>query len=328
MAETNVDLLTLRIVRAISDAATLSGAAQQLGYSQPAVSQHLARASARLGQPLVTRVGRTVRLTEAGSILARHAITVQSALDAAGAELDDLGGLRSGTVRVAAFPTASATVVPRLLGAMAQLYPGVRLSYVEVEPPEAVDLLRRGRADVAITFAYPDDWSDPHVLHREDLTVVPLFDDELLIAEPTAHDPNERRTRLDDYTEADWIAGCPQCRGNLLQACRAAGFSPRIAHETDNAAAVLGLVANGLGVAQVPRLALSSVAVPEHVRLVRVDGVPHRRVQAVALRAARAVPAVAAALAVATELEVGDWQSTGQPVGASTAPPKRRSRRA
>lgn len=328
MTAPDIDLLTLRILRAVGDAATLSGAAAHLGYSQPAVSQHLGRASARIGQPLVTRVGRTVRLTEAGAVLARHAVTVQSALDAAAAELDDLGGLRSGVVRVAAFPTASATVVPRLLGAMAQQYPGVRLSYVEVEPPEALDLLRNGRADVAITFQYPDDWSDPHARFLDALTIVPLFDDELLVAEPAAHDRAGERTHLTQYADADWIAGCPQCHGNLLQACRTAGFSPRIAHETDNAAAVLGLVANGLGVAQLPRLALSSVTVPEQVRLLAVDGVPHRRVQAVALRAARAVPAVAAALAAATALEVGDWQSAGHAEGASTAPPKRRSRRA
>ena len=309
MSTPEIDLTTLRIVRAIADAATLSGAAEHLGYSQPAVSQHLARASARLGQPLVTRAGRTVRLTEAGSVLARHAVAVQSALDAATGELADLGGLRSGTVRVAAFPTASATVVPRLLGTMAVRHPGVRLSYVEVEPPEALDLLRHGRADIAITFRYPDDWSDPHARYPDELTMVPLFDDELLVAELAADDRDGTRTTLQQYADDDWIAGCPQCRGNLLQACQNAGFQPRIAHETDNAAAVLGLVANGLGIAQLPRLALSSVTVPEQVKLVRVAGMANRTVHAVALRAAQGVPAVAAALRAAAELDVDDWVS-------------------
>lgn len=251
-----------------------------------------------------------MRLTEAGAVLARHAVTVQSALDAASGDLADLGGLRSGTVRVAAFPTASATVVPRLLGALAARHKGLRLSYVEVEPPEALDLLRHGRADVAITFRYPGDWNDPHARFADELIMVPLFDDELLIAEPDADDRDGTRTTLQQYADSDWIAGCPQCRGNLLQACQTAGFQPRIAHETDNAAAVLGLVANGLGVAQLPRLALSSVTVPEQVRLVSVPGVPRRTVHAVALRAARDIPAVAAALRAATELEVDDWVST------------------
>lgn len=311
MTATDIDLTTLRIVRAIADEKTLSGAAAALGYSQPAVSQHLARASGRIGQPLVTRAGRTVRLTEAGAVLARHAVTVQSALDAASGELADLGGLRSGVVRVAAFPTASATVVPRLLGAMSERHPGIRLSYVEVEPPEALDLLRHGRADLAITFRYPDDWSDPHARYPDELTMLPLFDDELLVAEPAAHDRDGSRTTLQHYADADWIAGCPQCRGNLLQACQSAGFQPRIAHETDNAAAVLGLVANGLGVAQLPRLALSSVTVPDGVRLLQVAGMPSRTVHAVALRAAQGVPAVAAALRASAELDVSDWVAAG-----------------
>ncbi len=310
MTTPEIDVTTLRIVRAIGDAETLSGAAAHLGYSQPAVSQHLARASTRLGQPLVVRAGRTVRLTEAGLVLARHAVTVQSALDAAAGELAALGGLQSGTVRVAAFPTASATVVPRLLGVLAAQHPGIRLSYVEVEPPEALDLVRHGRADLAITFRYLDDWSDPHARHPDEFTLLPLFDDELFVAEPSADDLDGSRTMLHQYSRADWIAGCPQCRGNLLQACQSAGFQPRIAHETDNAAAVLGLVANGLGVAQLPRLALSSVTVPEGVRLVRVAGMPHRTVHAVALRAAQGVPAVAAAMRAAAELDVDEWKST------------------
>jgi DNA-binding transcriptional LysR family regulator len=311
VAPFEIDLMTLRIVRAIADAATLSGAAAHLGYSQPAVSQHLARASARLGQPLVTRAGRTVRLTEAGAVLARYAVSVQSALDTAAGEIADLGGLRSGSVRVAAFPTASATVVPRLLGAMAARHPGVRLSYVEVEPPEALDLLRSGRADVAITFRYRGDWSDPHARYPDELTMVPLFDDELLVAEPSATKATKTRTTLRQYSDADWIAGCPQCRGNLLQVCQTAGFQPRISHETDNAAAVLGLVANGLGVAQMPRLALSSVTVPDQVRLVSVAGMPDRTVHAVVLRAAQGVPAIAAALQSAADLDVSDWVAKG-----------------
>lgn len=310
MTSAPIDLTTLRVMRAIADTGTVSGAAAALGYSQPAVSQHIARASARLGQPLVTRVGRSVRLTEAGTVLARHAVTVQSALDAAVGELADIGGLRAGTVRVAAFPTASATVVPRLLGGMAARHPGVRLSYVEVEPPEALALLRNGRVDVAITFQYPGDWSDPHSLYPDELTIVPLFDDQLLVAERAVDDVDGARITLQQYADADWIAGCPQCRGNLLQACQTAGFSPRIAHETDNAAAVIGLVANGLGVAQLPQLALASVTVPPEVRLLRVAGIPHRTVQAVALRAAHAVPAVMAALAVAADLDARDWTGT------------------
>ena len=140
--EPQLDLQTIRIVRAIADTGTITGAARLLGYSQPAVSQHVQRAEVRLNLPLVTRAGRSVRLTEAGTVLARHALTIASALEAASGDLADLSGLRTGTVRLAAFPTASSTIVPRLLAGMAREHPGLRVKYVEAQPPEAVAMLR------------------------------------------------------------------------------------------------------------------------------------------------------------------------------------------
>ena len=72
----------LRIVRAISDTGSITGAAESLGYSQPAISQNLRRLEARVGRALVERVGRDVRLTDAGHVLARHAPAVSLAVDA------------------------------------------------------------------------------------------------------------------------------------------------------------------------------------------------------------------------------------------------------
>ena len=194
MDAADLDLHTLRIMRAIADTGSISAAASALGYSQPAISQHLGRASDRIGLPLVARAGRGVRLTDAGAVLAKHAVTVHSALQAAHGDLADLAGVRAGAVRVAAFPTASATIVPRLLGAMAEAYPGVQLSYVESEPPEALAQLREGRVDLAITFRYPDDWSDPHARVADELTMTTLFDDDIMMAIPLEHPGRHDRT--------------------------------------------------------------------------------------------------------------------------------------
>ena len=81
--DANLDLHSIRIVRAIAEHGTISAAARALGYSQPAISQHLRRSEARLGTPLVIRSGRGVRLSEAGQVVARHAVAITSALDAA-----------------------------------------------------------------------------------------------------------------------------------------------------------------------------------------------------------------------------------------------------
>src|SRR5688572_9981831 len=143
----DIDAHALRVVRAIADEGSITGAAAALGYSQPAISQQLKRLEQRLDMPLVERVGRSVRLTEAGRILARHAPAVTTALDAASGELAELRGLRSGRVRLVGFPSASPTIVPRLLADLEANHAGVAVTYLEAEPPEAVDAVREDRAD-------------------------------------------------------------------------------------------------------------------------------------------------------------------------------------
>ena len=157
-----LDLQTVRVVRQISEHGSLTAAAEALGYSQPAVSQQLRRFEERTGIALVERVGRGIRLTQSGRVLARHANAVATAIEAAAGELAEIRGLRAGRVRLVAFPSASATLVPRLIAALGAAHPGIAVTYVEAEPPEAVAAVRADRADLAITFSYPGDRDDPH----------------------------------------------------------------------------------------------------------------------------------------------------------------------
>ena len=306
--EPALDLQTIRIVRAIAETGTITGAARLLGYSQPAVSQHVQRAEARLNLPLVTRVGRSVRLTEAGTVLARHALTIASALEAASGDLADLAGLRTGTVRLAAFPTASSTIVPRLLAAMATEHPGVRVNYVEAQPPEAVAMIREGSIDLAITFSYPGDRSDPHVDSANGLGSEALFTEDTVVVLPAEHlladQPVVDLARLSDER---WIAGCPRCRGHLLAVCELAGFAPSIAFETDNASAVINMVASGLGVAILPRLALVAAAVPPGAVIRSHTPASARSIHLIANEGARRVPSLAATSRVLHGLDGDDW---------------------
>lgn len=306
--DADLDLHSIRIVRAISEHGTISGAARALGYSQPAISQHLKRVESRLGMPLVVRAGRGVRLTEPGQVLARHAIAITSALDAANGELGDLVGLAAGVVRLAAFPTASSTLVPRLLQRMRELHPGITLTYVEAEPPEAIGMLRDGLVDLAITFAYPGDRADPHRDNDTSLDTVPLFTERVVIALPSSHplaaDDSVELARLAD---ARWIAGCPLCRGHLLAACEAVGVDPQIELETDNAVAVLNLVAAGLGVALLPQLALATAPVPAGAAVRSTAPSSDRSIQVVVQTGSRRVPSIAASLDAIVALEGSDW---------------------
>ena len=139
-----IDAAGLRVMKAIADEGSFTAAAASLGATQPAVSQMVRRLEQRTGTVLVERVGRNVRLTEAGQVLARHATPVLAALDAAEEEVAAIAGLRSGRVRLMAFPSASATLVPRALALVKQRFPDVSISFTEAEPPESLAALKAG----------------------------------------------------------------------------------------------------------------------------------------------------------------------------------------
>ena len=218
--------------------------------------------------PVLERTGRSVRLTEAGTVLARHAQAVATALDAAAGEIAELQGLRSGRVRIAAFPSASATIVPRLLAAMAERHPAVTISYLEAEPPEAVAAVRENRADIALTFSYPGDRDDPHRESARGLSVRTVG--------TRAGARRAARTRIrrplrhpSTSPPSPARAGSPDARAAAAtwsSSATPSGYVPRIGYETDNFVAVLSMVAAGLGVATLPRLALASTRLPDGSR--------------------------------------------------------------
>lgn len=292
-----LDLHTVRIIRAIADTGSVTAAAAALGYSQPALSQHLRRAEHRLGMPLVLRIGRTVRLTEPGEVVARHSGPILAALAAADTELGQMADRTTGTVRMAGFPSASSTIVPTLVAQLSAAHPGLKLHYTEAEPPEALAQLSHGSIDIALTFSYPGDPSDPHS-QLVGVSLTDLFADPMRLVLPHGHQHGDEETLdLADFETEKWIAGCPLCRGHLLAACSAQGYSPRITHATDNSVAVLGLVSAGVGIALQPQLALERLDIPEGTSVHPVAADNDRQVRAAYLTGSEAVPAIAETLA-------------------------------
>lgn len=291
-----------RVMRAIAETGSITAAAAALGYSQPAVSQQVRRIESRVGMPVVERVGRRVRLTEAGAVLARHADAVARSIDAASDELAQLRGLASGRVRLTGFPSASPTLVPRVLAALSDKAPGLAVTYVEAEPPEAMAAVREDRADIALTFSYPGDENDPHGESARGLVVRTLGADRMFVVVPDGHDlVGASVVQLGELADASWIAGCPRCRGHLLELCARAGFTPRIAFETDNIVAVENLVARGTGVATLPGLALDSFPLLPGVRAVPLPPGEQRTLHVVTAADAHRVPALRLALAAVGE---------------------------
>ncbi|MGK5639553.1 LysR family transcriptional regulator [Streptomyces sp. URMC 126] len=282
----------IKTFHAVVQAGSYSAAARVLGYTQPAITQQMKALERSVGTPLFTRVGRRMRLTEAGEALARHAETILDTLTVAQQQMSSLTRLRAGRVRVCAFPSAGATLVPEALARLAADHPGVRVELLEGEPPDSLRRLVRGECDITLAFTYPG-------LHDEvsdELAEIPLLEDQLTVLLPVGHPLARRRAvGLADLAEERWIAGCLRCRTNFLHECAEVGFAPDIAFTTDDNLVVQSLVAEGLGVAMMPGLVLSFL---RHDRVTGrpLDPASRRRVSAYVLRDHLRVPATALVL--------------------------------
>jgi molybdate transport repressor ModE-like protein len=287
----------LRVLRAVAATGSFSAAGRELGCTQPAVSQQMKALETSVGTPLVVRSGREMRLTQAGEALVRHAAGILAGLTAAEEEVAAIAGLRAGRVRLVSFPSGSSTLVPTALAALRAAHPGTRVSLEEAEPPQSVAMLREGDCDIALAFRYEgaagaEEW--------DDLVVRPLLTDRLVGLVPERHrlarTASSGSVAIGDLAREPWIAGCPRCRGQLVEVCQAAGFTPRIDFATDDYPAVVGLVGAGLGVAVLPQLAVEAVR-PRGVRTVALEPAVRREIVALTLHDLAQVPAVAATLA-------------------------------
>lgn len=282
----------IKTFHAVVTAGSYSAAARVLGYTQPAITQQMKALERSVGTPLFTRVGRRMRLTEAGEALSRHAETILDSLTAAQQQMSSLTRLRAGRVRVCAFPSASATLIPEALARLAADHPGIRVELLEGEPPDSIRRLVRGECDITLAFTYPG----LHEQVPEELVEIPLMEDQLTVLMPIGHPLARRRAvQLADLSEERWIAGCLRCRTNFLHECAEVGFAPDIAFTTDDNLVVQSLVAEGLGIAMMPGLVLSFM---RHDRITgrALDPASRRQVSAYVLRDHLRIPATALVL--------------------------------
>lgn len=247
------------LFRTVARTGSLSAAARSLTMTQPAVSQQLRLLEREAGCPLLLRSSRGVTLTEAGELLLARADAVAGQLHMAGEELSSVANLRSGRVRLVAFPSAAAALVPDALHELHRRHPGIEVTMVEAEPPEAWTAVREGEADLALVFGHDGPPPDDGELVWMPLAVEPLF-----LVLPPDH-PGAVAGATDWLADEPWIAGCERCRQHLVERCRSEGFEPRLTHESDDYVVVQNLVARGLGVTVLPRLALQAFRHPEVV---------------------------------------------------------------
>ncbi|MFJ9609556.1 LysR family transcriptional regulator [Kitasatospora sp. NPDC101176] len=285
-----MDMAWLDVFRTVARLGSFTAAGERLGFTQSAISRQIATLEAELGTPLFDRLPRGVRLTEHGHALLPHAEALLDRLDSTRRDLAALTELTAGRLRVGAFDSANAALVPGALAAFRTAHPQVAISFTEGLSAHLLDLLGTGTIDLAVVASYAEDAYD-----RERFELQPLLADPVLVALPRGHRlARRRRLRLVELADESWIAASRHAESTLLAACLRSGFQPRIEYAVAAWTAKLGLVAAGLGPTLIPSLAARAaradlVLVPLHP-----DDTPVRHVYTATRRGQSPPPAAAA----------------------------------
>ena len=259
-----MNLTRLRMLSEIAGRGSFRAAALALDYSPSAVSQQIALLEREAGVRLVSRGPRGAELTDAGLVLVRHADVAMRELAKARRALDGLTGSR---FRVAAFPTATATIVALAVRSLAAASPEWTVQVVDAEPPRARALLDAGEVDAAVVYEFGPGGAGSLI-----------GEDPMLLCVPVGHRlAAQAEIDLPDLAGELWVGGdgCPSVPA-LVELCHAAGFTPEFSPvQTHDYGAMQGLVATHGLVGLIPRLAL--VAPRPDVAIRRLRPAPRPR---------------------------------------------------
>lgn len=246
-----MELFQLRYFAMAARLRHFTKAAEACHVSQPSLSQQIASLERELGAPLFVRQGRSVRLTDAGEALLRHAERMLEEEAAARRAVQEALGLQRGRLTVWTLPTPGQHLLPPLLAAYRASYPNIEIFVREMVPARAVaEAVATGRADIGIAHL---PYQSPGLSERV------LLQEELALVVPDAHPlAAQHSVPLTALAEEDfiWVSEGATEAHPLYAACLAAGFAPHIACMSGSAQGMQAFVAAGLGIALLPRLAL------------------------------------------------------------------------
>ncbi|MFF4733096.1 LysR family transcriptional regulator [Streptomyces mirabilis] len=248
-----LNLERLRTLDALARHGSVSGAAEGLHVTTSAVSQQMSKLEREVGQQLLAKNGRGVRLTDAGRLLAEHAARILSQVELAQADLEAQRGQVVGELRLSAFPTAARGLFPIALAALRADHPGLRVRSSELEPEAGVAGVIRGDLDLAVVL----DWYNKPMPLPDGLVKAPILDDPADVAMPVGHRLADRaEVDLGDFADDEWITWGEGefCHEWLMFTLRSRGVEPHIGHRAAETHTQLGLVAAGLGVCIAPLL--------------------------------------------------------------------------
>ncbi len=288
-----IDLRRLHVLRAVAHYGTVTAAARALHFTPSAASQQIRQLARDLDVVLLEPQGRGVRLTPAAESLLAHADAIQARWEQAELDLRADHDAPAGVLRVTGFPVALSVLLAPMAARMGARHLRLSVRIAEAGVPQSFDLLFEGATDLAVVESTPRNppLSDARFDQR------PLLDDPFDLVVPAGHAlAGAERVDLAEAAREPWIAPVPEspCRPHVRSACGAAGFSPDVVHHALDWNVAAHLVAHGLGVALIPRLAHLTPHLP--ITRVRCAGDPHRKLLTCTRTGGHTRPAVAAAL--------------------------------
>ncbi|WP_238999234.1 LysR family transcriptional regulator [Segeticoccus rhizosphaerae] len=288
MDSVGLDVNRLRVLGAIARRGSMTGAAADLQYTPSAISQQVRRLEAEVGQPVLERHTRGVRLTDAGRAIVRHLASIDNQLAALQSELDDIAGLRAGSLRLGTFPTVAASLLPVAVNRFHQEHPGVDLKVVSARLEQLMEHLERRRVEMTLLWDYP--WSRIEV---PELELIELLQDPTeVVVSATHHLAGRGEVRMAELAHESWVTrgGAHPVAEVLSWTALRAGFEPTVAFEANDYQEAQAMVAVGLGVALAPRLALANLR--DDVTVLSLgDEAPRRRILLAALKGRSPTPA-------------------------------------
>jgi DNA-binding transcriptional LysR family regulator len=258
-----MELRHLQYFVAVAEEASFTKAAQRLHVAQPGVSAQVRQLERELGEELLDRSGRSVRLTQAGTSVLPFARDALAAADGVRQVVDEVRGLLRGRVAVGMVTGCGAIEVPNLLAGFHADHPEVEIVLSEANSDELLDRVRSGDVDLAWVglAGSPPAGVDTQVVIDESLVAAVGYGDALAARSVI---------RLSDLRDRPLIS-LPRgtgLRACLDDACAVAGFSPAIAFEANSPGMLAQLAGQGLGTAILP--ASVATAMPDQVHPLRV----------------------------------------------------------
>ncbi|UXY26257.1 LysR family transcriptional regulator [Streptomyces sp. HUAS TT20] len=248
-----LNLERLRTLDALARHGSVSGAAEALHVTTSAVSQQMGKLEREVGQRLLAKNGRGVRLTDAGRLLSEHAARILSQVELAQSDLEAHRGQVVGELRLSAFPTAARGLFPAALTALRARHPALRVRSSELEPENGIAGVVRGDLDLAVVL----DWYNKPMPVPDGLVKAPLLDDPADVAMLAGHRLADRgEVDLGEFAEDEWITWGEGefCHEWLMFTLRSRGIEPNVGHRAAETHTQLALVAAGLGVCIAPLL--------------------------------------------------------------------------